>query len=642
MGPRRLALVCFGIVGMAGASAPAGERKDVPDRYKWNLADLYPSEAAWTKAKETLGARLPELAKFRGRLGTSAPEMLAALQLMFELDRELSRLAVYASSLSDEDVRAARPRQMKQSAEELATAFSAACSWVRPEILTLDPAKVRGFLAQEPRLTPYRMYLEETLRRRPHTLTAGEERVAAEAGELQRAGGDVHGVLSNADLPYPTIKLSTGTSVRLDPSAFTLHRQARVRADRDKVFAAFFGALKVYERTMGATLATAVKAHLFEKRVRHYDSTLAAALFPDNIPVAVYKQLLADVHRSLPTLHRYLALRKRMLGLDVLRYQDLYVPLVESVEMRFAPDEARAITLEALAPLGKDYVAGLHKGFESRWTDYLPSTGKRSGAYSTGVYGVHPYQLLNFNGRYEDLTTLAHESGHSMHTFLSHGAQPYPTADYPIFVAEVASTFNENLLVHHMLDRAKDDATRLFLLGNLLDGLRTTLFRQTQFADFELALHEQAERGEPLTGENLSTLYLKIARDYYGHDKDVCRVDDLLAIEWAYVPHFYYGFYVYQYATSMVASTSLARAVREELAKAGATGPTPRRDAYLKMLSAGSSKYAIDLLKAAGVDMTTSAPFDAAIAEMNGTMDEMERILERQGKTAPRRRPAPR
>ena len=245
---------------------------------------------------------------------------------------------------------------------------------------------------------------------------------------------------------------------------------------------------------------------------------------------------------------------------------------------------------------------------------------------------MHPYQLLNFNGRYDDLSTLAHESGHSMHTFLSHGAQPYPTSDYPIFVAEVASTFNENLLIHYMLDRAKDDPTRLFLLGTLLDGLRTTLFRQTQFAEFELAFHEQAERGEPLTGENLSKLYLKIARDYYGHAKQVCQVDDLLAIEWAYVPHFYYNFYVYQYATSMVASTSLARAVRDEAKAGNAARRRARRDAYLKMLSSGSAKYAIDLLKDAGVDMTTSAPFDAAIAEMNGTMDEMERILDRQGK----------
>jgi len=626
-------LVWVSLMAMTTSAALAGERKDIPDKYKWNLGDLFPTEAAWTKGKDAFAARLPELAKHKGRLGKGPDEVLATLRLMFDLDLELSRLSVYAASLSDEDVRAARPREMKQSAEELATAFSAATSWVRPELLTVDPAKVRKWIAGTPKLAPYRMYLEETLRRKPHTLSAAEEHVAAEAGELERAGGEVHGVLSNADLPYPTVKLSTGESVRLDPQAYSLHRQDRARADRDKVFSAFFGSLATYERTMGATLAAAVKAHLFDKRIRHFDSALDAALFQDNIPPAVYKQLLADVHRSLPTLHRYLALRKRMLGVDTLRYQDLYVPLVSSVDLHFAPDEARTITLDALAPLGKDYTEALRKGFDSRWTDYLPTTGKRSGAYSTGVYGVHPYQLLNFNGRYEDLTTLAHESGHSMHTFLSHGAQPYPTADYPIFVAEVASTFNENLLIHYMLDRAKDDATKLFLLGTLLDGLRTTLFRQTQFAEFELAFHEQAERGEPLTGENLSKLYLKIARDYYGHDKKVCQVEDLLAVEWAYVPHFYYDFYVYQYATSMVASTSLARAVREE----AKTGKTARRDAYLKMLSSGSSKYAIDLLKDAGVDMTTSAPFDAAIAEMNATMDEMDRILDRQAKPAPKR-----
>ena len=632
MSRTRRAIVCFGIgvIVMTAAAAPLGatERKDVPEKYRWNLGDLFASEADWTKAKDAAAKRIPELAKFKGHLGKSPKDLLAALQAMFDLDLQLSRLNVYANGLSDEDVRAARPREMKQAAEELATTFAAAISWVRPEIIALDPAKIRKWITQEKKLAPYRVFLEETLRRKPHTLGAGEERVAAEAGELERAGGEVHGVLSNADLPYPTIKLSTGESVRLDASAYTLHRQARARADRDKVFATFFGTLKTYERTMGSTLAAGVKAHLFEKRVRHFDTALGAALFSDNIPVAVYKQLLADVHRSLPTLHRYLALRKRMLGLDTLRYQDLYVPLVASVDMRFKPDEARQLTLDALAPLGKAYTDALEKGFNSRWTDYLPSTGKRSGAYSTGVYGVHPYQLLNFNNRYEDLTTLAHESGHSMHTFLSHAAQPYPTADYPIFVAEVASTFNENLLIHFMLDRAKDDASRLFLLGTLLDGLRTTLFRQTQFAEFELAFHEQAERGEPLTGENLSQLYLKIARDYYGHDKKVCQVDDLLAIEWAYVPHFYYNFYVYQYATSMVASTSLARAVREELK----TGKTARRDAYLKMLSSGSSKYAIDLLKDAGVDMTTSAPFDAAIAEMNATMDEMEKVLARQPK----------
>jgi oligoendopeptidase F len=613
----------LGVTGMTTAAIADTQRANIPDKYKWNLADLYPSEAAWTAAKEAIQKRLPELGKHRGHLGKSGKELLAGLQLMFDIDRDLSRLMVYANSVSDEDVREARPREMKQGAEELATAFGAATSWVRPEILAMDAGRVHKLVADEPKLGPYRVFLEETLRRKPHTLSAAEEKIAAEAGEMERAGGEVHGVLSNADLPYPTIKLTTGESVRLDPAAFTLHRQDRDRADRDKVFAAFFGALKTYERTMGATLASAVKAHLFEVRIRHFGTALEAALFQDNIPVAVYKQLLADVHRSLPTLHRYLTLRKRMLGLGELRYQDLYVPLVASVDMRFGPDEARAITLDALAPLGTAYTEALRRGFDSRWTDYLPSTGKRSGAYSTGVYGVHPFQLLNFNGRYEDLTTLAHESGHSMHTFLSHGAQPYPTADYPIFVAEVASTFNENLLIHYMLDHAKDDAARLFLLGTLLDGLRTTLFRQTQFAEFELAFHEQAERGEPLTGENLSKRYLELARVYYGHAQKICQVDEVLATEWAYVPHFYYNFYVYQYATSMVASTSLARAVREE----ARAGKTARRDAYLKMLSAGSSKYAIDLLKDAGIDMTTSAPFDSAIAEMNATMDEIERIL---------------
>jgi len=608
---------------MMALSTEAAERKDIPSQYKWNLGDLFPSDAAWTKAKDDLTAKLPELSKHKGHLGKSAGELLATLQAMFDFDLALSRLSVYASSLSDEDVRAARPREMKQAAEELGTQYAAACSWIRPELVALDPAKVKRFLTAEPKLGPYRMYIEETLRRKPHTLSAAEEKIAAEASDMEHAGSEVHGILANADLPYPTIKLSTGESVRLDAAAFTLHRQARNRADREHVFTAFFGALKTYERTMGSTLAAQVKAHLFDKRIRHFGSALEAALFQDNIPPAVYKQLLADVHRSLPTLHRYLALRKRMLGVDVLRYQDLYVPLVANVDMKFDPDQARAITLETLAPLGKEYTEAMRKGFGSGWTDYLPSTGKRSGAYSTGVYGVHPFQLLNFNGHYEDLTTLAHESGHSMHTFLSYAAQPYPTADYPIFVAEVASTFNENLLVHHLLDQTKDDDARLYLLGTLLDGLRTTLFRQTQFAEFELAFHEQAERGEPLTGENLSLLYLKIARDYYGHDKGVCQVDDLLAVEWAYVPHFYYDFYVYQYATSLVASTSLARAVRDEVK----TGKTVRRDAYLKMLSSGSSRYAIDLLKDAGVDMTTSAPFDAAIAEMNATMDEMERIL---------------
>jgi oligoendopeptidase F len=617
-------------LALAAAPAAGRERSEIPDKYKWNLSDLYPSGEAWKAAKEDIARRVGALGQHRGHLGDSAEALWKGLDAMFGVNRDLQRLTVYAASLSDEDTRAAPPRELRQAAEQLGVDFASATAWVRPEILAMGEARLRDFLSQEKRLGEYRFFLEDVLRWKAHTLSAGEERVAAEAGNLSGAGADLYGILANADLPWPTVKLSTGEEVRLDQSGYGLHRASPVRADREKVFAAFFGALKGFERTTGTALYATAKAHLFDEKVHAFGSALEAALFPDNIPPAVYRQLLADVRRSLPTFHRYLALRKRMLGVETLRYQDLYAPLVPSATMRFAPDEAREIALQALAPLGKDYVAALKNGFESRWTDYLPSTGKRSGAYSTGVYGVHPYQLLNFNGLYEDLSTLAHESGHSMHTFLAAAAQPFPTSEYAIFVAEVASTLNENLLVHHMLAKAKDDSARLFLLGSHLDNMRQTLFRQTQFADFELQIHEAAEKGETLTGENLTARYLDLVRAYYGHAKGVCQVDDLLGVEWAFIPHFHMNFYVYQYATSLVASTSIARAIRDEAKKGKATA----RDAYLRMLEAGGSRYPIELLKGAGVDMTTSAPFDAAMAEMNGIMDEMEKILGRQPKAA--------
>jgi len=614
----------------ASLVAPAGakERAEIPDAYKWNLDELYPSEPAWEQARVATAARLSGLAQHKGHLGDSAAALLAALELKAAIELDLTRLYVYAASRADEDTRAARPRELRQGAQQLAVDLSSATAWIQPELLTLDPARVSGFVAKEPRLAPWRFFLEDTLRNKPHTLSASEEELLAEAGNLTTAGAATYGILKDADLPYPTVKFSSGEA-RVDAAAFTLYRGAPLRADRELAFKTFFGALKGYERTFGTTLEAQVKADVFQAKARKFPDALSAALFQNAIPNAVYTQLVADVRRSLPSLHRALRLRQRMMGLDQLRYQDLYASMVGEVDLKFGPEEARTLTLEAVAPLGQAYVAALRKGFESRWTDFLPSTGKRPGAYSTGVYGVHPYQLLNFNGKYEDLTTLAHESGHSMHTFLAAKAQPFPTSDYPIFVAEVASTLNENLLLHFMLGKAKDDDTRLALLGNALDGMRTTLFRQASFAEFELEVHRRVERGEPVTGEALTAAYLKLVRDYYGHDAGVCQVDDLLGVEWAYIPHFYRDYYVFQYATSLVASTSIAKAIREEQ-RAGKG--TKVRDGYLAMLAAGGSKYPIDLLKEAGVDMTTSKPFDAAIAEMNGMMDEMEKILARQGK----------
>jgi oligoendopeptidase F len=621
---RAAALLTLALPALAGAV----ERSEIPEKYTWNLADLFPDEKAWEAARADLAKRIPSFAAHRGHLGDSPEALWKALREFSTLRLGSARLYAYAFALSDVDTRAPGPLGLKQRAEQLGVDLSAASSWMEPELLSLDTALVRGFVARDARLGEHAFYLDDVLRRKPHTLSAAEENIVAEAGSLAGAPQAAYGIFSNADLPYPTVRLSTG-EVRLDPQAYSLQRAARSREDREKVFAAFFGALRGFERTLGTTLNAHVRTHLFQMKVRKFGSALESALFRDAIPPAVYRQLVADVRRSLPTLHRYLDLRRRMLGLETLRYQDLYVPLVDKVDLRFDPEEARAITLEAFAPLGKEYVAALKKGYESRWTDYLPSTGKRSGAYSIteGVYGVHPYQLLNFNGQYEDLTILAHESGHSMHTYLDHATQPYATSEYPIFVAEVASTLNENLLLHFMLKRATDDATRLALLGNYLDGMRQTPFRQTLFAEFELAIHEMAEKGEALTGQALSALYLKIVRDYYGHDRKVCQVDDLIGVEWAYIPHFYYDFYVYQYATSLVYSTSLARAIRE-----GAGGGTAARDRYLAMLKAGGSKYPVELLQQAGVDPLTSKPFDAAMAEMNGVMDEMERILARQKK----------
>src|SRR5439155_11083288 len=529
-----------------------------------------------------------------------------------------------ASQLNDEDQRISRHLEMREAAQRLFVQLGSASSYVRPEILAMGGSKVRASIPAEPRLKAAKPYLEDILRYEKHTLSAAEEKVAAQAGRMAGAGYTIRDLFNNAELPWPTVKLSSGEDVRLDDAAYTKYRQSANRADRDTVFQAFWRAHRDFQGTYGAALNALVQEHIFDRDVHKYSSCLESALFGDNIPTRVYTQLLDDVHANLPVLHRYLRLRQRMMGLKELRYEDLYAPIVSEVKMSFTPEEAMKLVLEAVAPLGKEYVDTLRQGFASRWIDWMPTTGKASGAYSTGAYGVHPYQLQNFTGLYDEVGTLAHESGHSMHTYLADRRQPYVTHNYATFVAEVASTLNENLLFHHMLDRTQDKAARLYVLGSYLDNLRGTLFRRTMFGEFELKMHELGEKDETLSGTNLSQLYLGIARSYYGHDQGVCKVDSLYSVEWSYIPHFFYDFYVYQYATSIVASTALANGIRDE---AAAGKGTKKRDAYLTMLGSGSSKYPIDLLKEAGVDMTTSAPFQAAMKEMNSVMDEMEKLL---------------
>jgi oligoendopeptidase F len=616
-------IVCAAAINAVALLAPGPAfAADAPTdpKYSWNLNELFATPEAWAAAKDAAIADIPKLAGCRGHLTESSAKLADCLDMIFELDKRMSRVGVYASMAFDLDTRVTRTQQMNDQARLARTEFGAAIAWLRPEVLAAGPAKIRGLVASEKRLAVYKQPLEDILRRAPHTLDPESERIMAETGSIQGAGQAVRDVLVNADFPYPTVKLSTGEEVRLDAAAYTKYRASANRADRVAVFEAFWSRYNEYTRTLGTALNAGIQSHEFSRKMRKYDSSLEAALFADNVPPAVYHQLIKDLHANLPTLHRYLNLRKRMMGLDKLGYEDLYAPIVSRYDRRFSPEEAMTATLDAVAPLGPDYVQALKKGFDTGWVDWFPRPGKRSGAYSTGTFDTHPFQLQNFTGLYEEVSTLAHESGHSMHTYLADKKQPYPTHDYPIFIAEVASTLNENLLVHSMIAKAKSDDEKLALLGSYLDGMRTTLFRQGLFAEFELRIHEMVQKGEPLNGDNVSALYLGIVREYYGHDKGVCEVKDTYKSEWAYIAHFYYDFYVYQYATSMIASAKLADGIRASTAK---------RDAYLAMLSAGSSRYAYDMLKEAGVDMATSEPFAAAMREMNKTIDAMEAILDK-------------
>jgi oligoendopeptidase F len=599
-------------------------RSDVPPQERWRLEDLFASDQAWKQAKGDLASRLDDILQYKGQLTQSGSQLLACLKLNSEISKEMGRLHSYASMKSDEDTRDATYLAMKQEIEQLVTEYSTRASFIEPELVALDREKIESFIAAEPGLQVYRLYLLDVLRSKAHTLSPQEEKILARTGQIVDGPGAIYTVFSNAEMPYPQITLSDGTTAVLNKSGYALHRASPSRADREAVFQAFWSAIGKFRQTFGVELYSHVQTHVFYARTRNYESCLQRALDRNNIPTEVYHKLIANVHENMDTFHRYLQLRKRMLGVDTLKYSDIYAPVVKGLDLKYTFDQARQLYLDALRPLGPEYRAAAEKAFEQRWIDVYPTPGKRSGAYSNGsAYDVHPYVLLNYNGQYDDVSTLAHEMGHAMHSYYSNKSQPYPLADYSTFVAEVASTFNEALLIHKMLREIKDDDVRLSLLMNYLDGIRGTVFRQTQFAEFELRIHEKAEKGEPLTGDTFTELYGDILKQYYGHDKGICQIDDLYAVEWAYIPHFYYNFYVYQYSTSFTAATAMAEGVL-----AGEPGAAQK---YLDFISAGASDYPIEVLKKAGVDTTTPEPFRKTMAAMNRTMDEIESILARRG-----------
>jgi oligoendopeptidase F len=604
--------------------AQTRDRANIPVSHTWNLQDLYASDQDWQTAKQKTVAEFARIATYKGKL-TSAKSLFECLKTTSDLGKELARLYSYASMKSDQDTRDAGYTAMKQEMSQVLTTFQTSAAFIEPEILRQPQEQIKNMIASEKALSDYSMYLNDLFRRNKHKLSEKEEKLIAEASLMSDGPYNVYSIFANAELPYPTITLSDGKSVLVDQAGYQKFRANTNRADREKVFAAFFGKLNEFRRSLGATLNAQIKKDLFYARARQYPSCVAAALDENNIPEEVYHSLIRNVNDNLPTFHRYLKLRQKMLGVEQLKYSDLYVPVVKDVKLEYNIEDAQKMILQALQPLGSEYAKVIQRAFQQRWVDVYPTAGKRSGAYCSGdAYDVHPYILLNYNGQYNDVSTFAHELGHAMHSYLSNATQPYPTSQYSIFVAEVASTLNEALLIHQQLQQIKDDDIRLSLLMSHLDGIKGTVFRQTQFAEFELALHEKIEKGEALTGDVLSQLYGDIVRKYYGHDKGVCLVDELYGVEWSFIPHFYYNYYVYQYSTSFTASTALSEKILSS--EKGAV------ENYLRFLSSGGSSYPIDLLKTAGVDMTSPEPFQKTMMAMNRTMDEIEKILARKTK----------
>ena len=614
---RRDLLTAAGALALsAAAPAALAQTSAAAPPETWVLTELYPSAEAWTAERAAVLKQLPVLAGYKGKLGTDAATLRTALQAMSDVQKRVARLNVYASLIADSDTSVAAAQERRQLAIALYGQFSEAVAYVQPEVLTIGAAKVAAFQKAEPGLAPFAFELKDILRKAPFTLTAQSEGVIAAAATPLAGAQQIRTQLVNSDMPWPDVALTSGT-IRLDDAAYTSAREAPNRDDRKLVFERFFGTYEAFKSSLATALSTQVQSNIFVAKAHNHPSALEGALSDaGNVPPGVYRTLVEETNRGLPQLHRYFEVRRKLLGLPDMHYYDIYPPLVRS-EIKYGLADIRRLTLEAVAPLGKDYVDMLARSTASPWADYRPRKNKVSGAYMNGdAYDVHPFLLLNLTDNYESLTTFAHEWGHAMHTVLANKAQPYETAAYPIFTAEIASTMNEQLLIAHMLAGAKTRDEKVFYLGQLLEQFRGTYFRQAMFAEFELQIHETVEKGGALSGEGLNGMYLELLKKYHGPK---VIIDPVVAAEWAYIPHFYYDFYVYQYATSIAASAYFA----EEVPKGGAKA----RDNYLGVLKAGGSDYPVDVLKKAGLDMTTPAPYRALVDKFAKTLDQIEALI---------------
>jgi oligoendopeptidase F len=590
--------------------------------YMWDLTDLYPTAAAWSAEHDRLLAASAGLGRYKGTLSKSAADLFAALDAISEIRKQIYRLYVYALLKGDENVKIAVNQERVQLAQTLLASFGKDTAWLTPEILAIDPQKIAAYQKEAPPLARrFDFFLADTLRGRAHTLGVEAEGAMAGAGVLLNQPNNVYAQLATVELPFPTVKLSNGVTTRLDQSAYEKYRQAPNRADRKMVFDAFWPTWSKYEGTFGATLTAQVLGEEFDAKERHYPNALTDALFAYNMPEAVYRQLVAQANAGLPVFHRYLNLRKRLLSIKgELEYYDIYGSMFKLAQpVHFSIPDAERIALEVTAPYGPEYAALLQRAFAGRWMDVLPRESKAPGAYMNGsAYDVHPYLLLNHNDDYLSLSTFVHEWGHAVHTLLADAAQPFEKSEYSTFTAETASIANEMLLNDYLVAHARSREEKLYYLGEALELVRGTFFRQTMFAEFQLAIHEEVEKGNALSGKRMSELYCGLLKKYHGEAQGVMKIDPAYCIEWAFIPHFYGGFYVYQYATSMAGAALFTDAIEREGA--------PARDRYIAMLKAGNSDYPYALYRQAGLDMATPIPYQALISRMSRTLDEIDKL----------------
>ena len=604
------------------ASAIAQDAEDA--QISWDLTDLYPTLDAWNAERERLNAEIQTIPRFVGTLGDSAQSLLAAFDSISAINKEGARVFIYASLGGDEDLRNAEGQERLGLARSMFASLGQATAFIAPEILSIGEETIERYIAEEPGLAKHAFQLRDILRQKQFTLGNEAEGVLANAGEVLGGPQRIYSLLSTAAIPWPKVTLSNEQVVTLNQAAYTRYRAVQNRQDRKKVFDAFWNTWKTYEAPFGQTLDTLVKTHIFTARSRGYENSLEQAVSNSNVPTDVYRALVKAANENLPSMHRYLKLRQRMMGLPDLHYYDIY-PETTQLAKEFSIEDAKQLTLESLQPFGEEYLSLLQEGLNADWMHVYPQPGKRSGAYMQGAgYDVHPYVLLNYNNGFEDVSTFSHEWGHAVHTLLARANNPYETYSYTTFTAELASTTNEVLLQEYMLAKDLSDEERLYYIDRALEGIRGSFFRQTMFAEFELKIHELAEAGEALSGRRMTALYLELLKKYHGHDEGLMNIDDAYAIEWAYIPHFYFNFYVYQYATSISGGTMFAERML--------AGDESARDDYIDALKAGGSQYPHSLLKSAGVDLTSEAPYRTLINRMNRLMDEAETILNRMGK----------